>query len=402
MLARPSGAFILSHLQARLQLERDSCRGQDSLPEAAAPDPARPPRAAGQSSGDQATCQVPHTAQAAAGCPPLPSEASTEGGLSTAVDISQDCIRVQVHPKSCGQAAGTDALGCSSPAGVQAGLQAELPPDPAADPSSQGGPEVARGGPSLVRPQAQASGGSGQAQLSTSSLAPEGSQQKHQGTAITGADAAGSRSGSPSSAQHDSGGEPEPSPSASASVRSEAAQPSTLPACQQAPDTQQAELAAQAGSMLPATSSRNGSSNTATRSALPENSRVQAGGSSHDSKRSKIELLKARREEARQQAEVGSRAGVHPHDLLTAGCCRACSLTTVDCCPGGSCALCQHCAPHVVQARQRSQCEAVRRAERIRHMETHVRQQEEAAASAVRQILVANQVSMHCPSCASP
>ena len=29
-------------------------------------------------------------------------------------------------------------------------------------------------------------------------------------------------------------------------------------------------------------------------------------------------------------------------------------------------------------------------------METHVRQQEEAAASAVRQILVAHQVSMHC------
>ena len=52
-------------------------------------------------------------------------------------------------------------------------------------------------------------------------------------------------------------------------------------------------------------------------STLPESNRVQVGSSSHESKRSKIELLKARREEARQQAEVGYRAGMHPLDLLT-------------------------------------------------------------------------------------
>ena len=68
-------------------------------------------------------------------------------------------------------------------------------------------------------------------------------------------------------------------------------------------------------------------------SALHENNRVQVGGSSHECKRSKIELLKARREEARQQAEVGSRTGIHPQDLLTAVCSLACSLMPLDCCP---------------------------------------------------------------------
>ena len=318
-------------LQARLQLVRASGHGQDSLPEAAGPDSAGSLSAAGQSSGDQANCQGSHTKQAAAECRPLPPEASAGGVPSTAVDISQDCIRVQVHPKSCGQAAGTGALGCTSPASVGAGLQAELPPDPAAIPSSR----VARGSPSQVTPLPQASGGCGQARPSNSRLAPESSQQQHQGTAVSGADAAGSRCGSPSSAQHASGGEPEPSPSASAS---EAAQPATLLACQQTPITQQAEPAVQAGSAPPAILIGSGSSNTAMSSALPKSNSVQAGGSSHECKRSKIELLKARREEARQQAEVGSRAGSQPQDSLTAGCCLACSLTPVDCCREGSCA----------------------------------------------------------------
>ena len=321
---------MLSYLQARLQLVRTNNHVQDSLPEAAAPDSARSPSAAGQSSGDQADCQGSHTKQAAVQCPPLPTEASAGGVLTTAVDISQDCIRVQVQPKNCGQAAGTGALGCSSPASTEAGLPAELPPKPAATPFSQ----VARGSTLPVTPLAQASGGSGPAQLSISSLAPERSQQQHPVTATTGADAAGSRRGSPCGAQHDSSVEPEPSPSASASVRSEAAQPSTLPACQQAPDTQQAELATQAGSVPPAILSGSGSSNTAMSSAPPESNRVQAGGSSHECKRSKIELLKARREEARQQAEVGSRAGRHPQGLPTAvGCCLACRVTPQDCCP---------------------------------------------------------------------